>query len=263
MGVKLTYFDLISPKPFYVENIGSIISPKLIEISNAGGLSVYQNYLSTILIDLKTYFKIIGKEQEFNQLSDEVKEQLNVFDLFLSSEELIESLQTALNFFIKEDVTYSKEHKSFLVIKREESNSIDNKIVGIISKENFSQVCDLICQRNFVKSKRLEEDFSKAKNKKALEIMKKLQKGREEKAKQTKPDKNMELGNIISAVANKSHSLNIINIWDLTVYQLWDCFARLSNNNIYDIQCMSVATWGDKENHFDATTWFKKIDDSN
>ena len=50
---------------------------------------------------------------------------------------------------------------------------------------------------------------AKIKSKKALEIMKKLQKGRAEKAKHTKADKNMELGNIISAVANKSQSLNI------------------------------------------------------
>ena len=73
----------------------------------------------------------------------------------------------------------------------------------------------------------------------------------------------MELGNIISAVANKSQSLNILNIWDLTVYQLWDCFSRLSNNSIYDIQSMSVAAWGNKDNYFDATAWFKRIDTTN
>ena len=93
--------------------------------------------------------------------------------------------------------------------------------------------------------------------------MKKLQRGRSEKAKHTKADKNMELGNIISAVANKSQSLNILNIWDLTVYQLWDCFSRLSNNSIYDIQSMSVAAWGNKDNYFDATAWFKRIDTTN
>lgn len=93
--------------------------------------------------------------------------------------------------------------------------------------------------------------------------MKKLQKGRDEKAKHTKADKNMELGNIISAVANKSQSLNILNIWDLTVYQVWDCFQRLSNNNIYNIQSMSVAAWGNKDNQFDAASWFKRTDNGN
>ena len=70
----------------------------------------------------------------------------------------------------------------------------------------------------------------------------------------------MELGNIISAVANKSPSLNILNIWDLTIYQIWDCFSRISNNSIYDIQSMSVAAWGDNDNRFDASAWFKRVD---
>ena len=73
----------------------------------------------------------------------------------------------------------------------------------------------------------------------------------------------MELGNIISAVANKSHSLNILNIWDLTVFQVWDCFSRLSNNSIYDIQSMSVAAWGNKDNAFDISAWFKRMDTDN
>ena len=90
--------------------------------------------------------------------------------------------------------------------------------------------------------------------------MKKIQKGRTEKSNKKTIDNNMELGNIISAVANKSHSLNILTIWDLTVFQLWDCFSRLSNNSIYDIQSMSVAVWGNKDNYFDATAWFKRID---
>ena len=108
----------------------------------------------------------------------------------------------------------------------------------------------MICQRNSINT-RQNEDLSKVKSKKALAIMEKLNKGRAEKNKLNKADKNMELGNIISAVANKSQSLNILNIWDLTIFQLWDCFARLNNNTLYDIQSISVATWGNKDNYFD------------
>ena len=90
-------------------------------------------------------------------------------------------------------------------------------------------------------------------------IMKKLQKGRAQKAAHAKADDTMDLGNIISAVAGKSPSLNLLNIWDLTIFQLYDCFARLSANNIYDIQSMSVAAWGDKDHSFDAAAWFQRI----
>ncbi len=251
--MKLSYFDLLSPAPIYIENIGGIISPRLKDISSIG-INTYQYYLTILKMDLKIYFTLTGQAEQFEQLSTEDKLHLNVFDLLTMNRQSIDLLQNVLNFFIEEDVIYSSEQKAFYVQN-------GNSTVGIITKELYPKVCDLICQRNYIKSNQ-EEDLSKVKSKKALEIMKKLKKGRAEKAIRTTPDRNMELGNIISAVANKSQSINIINIWDLTVYEVWDCFSRLSNNNIYDIQSMSVAVWGNKDNFFDATTWFKRIYDT-
>lgn len=255
-NLKLEYYDLLSPEPIYIHNIGSIVSPKLIDISRNGGIRVYQHYLSILLMDSKTYFAMMKKEEEFELLSDDEKERLNIFDLMTIDKDLINLLQQVLNFFIAENVVFSEEHRAFLVIEKE--NELEDKLVGVISRESYFETCDLILQRNNIKQKK--EDLSKVKSKKALEIMKKLQKGRSEKAKATKSDEKMELGNIISSVANKSNSLNIVNIWDATVYQIWDAFSRLTNNSIYDIQSMSVAAWGDKDKQFDATTWFKRID---
>ena len=249
--MKLNYFELLSPEPIQIQRVGGILSPKLRDISKIG-INTYQYYLSILLMDLKTYFAMIKQEEQFEAMSDEVKSQLSVFEFLTIDDESANMLQRILNFFIEEDVVWSKEKNAFLVYK-------GNNTIGLITKEIYPQICDLVCQRNCIKSN-LEEDLSKIKSKKALEIMKKLQKGRAEKAKTAKTDKNMELGNIISAVANRSSSLNIINIWDATIFQVWDSFSRLSNNNIYDIQSMSVAAWGNKDNYFDATAWFKRID---
>lgn len=221
--MELDYFELLSPDPVYIQNVGGILSPTLKDISSIG-IRAYQFYLSTLL---------------------------NTYELLTANQQTAELLQDIFNFFIREDVIYSAGPGCFAVQN-------NGRLTGMITKETYPQVCDLIFRRNAI-SPRPNEDFSKAKNKKALEIMQKLEKGRKEKARQTSPDQNLELGNIISAVANKSYSLNILNIWDLTVFQVWDCFQRLSNNSIYEIQSMSVATWGDKDKKFDAAAWFKKI----
>ena len=160
---------------------------------------------------------------------------------------------------------WSDEFKTFAVkgnVMVKDGDKLVEKyvIIGVISKENYHEVVDVICQRNNIKTKDID-DPNKVKSKKALAILQKLKKGREEMAKTTKADKNMELGNVISAVANRSHSLNITNIWDLTVFQLWDCFARLTNNNVYDINAASVSAWGDKDKKFDFNGWFKKLND--
>lgn len=248
--MNVNYFDLLSPTPMQLSGIGGIISPTLREIS-AIGYNTYQFYLSILQMDYKNLLSVIGS----NATQEAAYMQTSIFDLLISDTRTTDMLQALLNFFLKEDVSYSEIDKTFLV-------QMDGVVVGIITSQNYPQVCEAICLRNGIRP-RQEADGSKAKSKKALEIIKKLQAGREQKAKQVKTDDNLELGNILSAVANKSQSLNIINIWDLTVYQLWDCFFRLSNNNIYNIQSMSVAAWGDKDHHFDATAWFKRMDTGN
>lgn len=256
--MKLDYFDLISPDPIPIQNIGHLLSPTLRQISEIG-INMYNYYLSIVLMTPKLFFSMLKQQDQFENLSDEEKESLNIFNLFISNEETKELLRKTIDFFIDEDVISYQPENCFIVTK--DIENLQENIVGIINRENYSQVCDLICQLNNIKSKEIE-DLSKAKGK-ALEILKKIQKGRTEKQKNNKSDKKMELGNVISAVANKHPSLNIINIWNLTVCQLWDTFARLTNNSIYDIQSMSVAAWGDKENHFDSTAWFRRIDTEN
>lgn len=252
--MKLSCFELLSPDPVFIRNIGSILSPRLRDIS-ALGFRTYQYYLSVLLMDLKSYLSLIGQGGKYELFTEEDRAQINLFDLILMNEQSTALLLEILNFFIREEVTHCP-GENCLTVKK------DQETVGMITAANYPLLCDLICQRNYIRSRR-DEDPSKVKSKKAAEILKKLQKGRDRNARQSTPDQNMELGNIISAVANKSQSLNILNIWDLTVYQLWDCFSRLSSNSIYAIQSMSVAAWGNKDHSFDASAWFKRIDTIN
>lgn len=71
----------------------------------------------------------------------------------------------------------------------------------------------------------------------------------------------MTLPNVISSVAAKSLNLNIYNIWDITLFQLYDQFYRLQNNDAHSINSMRVAAWGDKKNTFDYALWHKNMFD--
>ena len=226
---------------------------------------MYQYYLNMLLMDLKMFFTMINRPDDYEKLTDDEKLNISVYDLLIQDAQTVLLLQNALNFFVKEDVEYSPEYKAFAVkgnvmVKEQDKMVEKYATIGVISKENYQDVVDVICQRNNIKTKDVI-DPSKVKSKKALSILEKIKKGREKMAKANKADKNMELGNIISAVANRSPSLNITNIWDLTVFQLWDSFARLTNNNIYDINAASVSAWGDKDKQFDFNGWYKKLND--
>lgn len=128
--------------------------------------------------------------------------------------------------------------------------------VGKIHKQIWDELCDVILQWNNIK-KNKEEKKLKFKSKLAQEVWELTH----PKEKQEKQNKDMELANIISSVAAKDESLNMINIWDLTVYQLYDQFQRLQGNTYFSIQSMSVAAYGDEKNKFDGGAWYKNINE--
>lgn len=262
--MNLSYFQLLSPNPIHIPEVGGVISPTLKDISSIGQ-DRYQYYLNILLIDLKRFFVMIERPDDYEKLTDEEKYSVNIYDLLTQDNQSAILLQNALDFFIKEKVEFSIQNRVFevkriVITENQKDMARKYETIGIISRENYQSVVDVILQRNNIKTKDIT-DPSKVKSKKALSILNKLKKGRENMAKATKADENMELGNIISAVANKSQSLNMLNIWELTVYQLWDCFTRLANNNIYDINAASVSAWGDKDKKFDFNGWFKKLND--
>ena len=82
-----------------------------------------------------------------------------------------------------------------------------------------------------------------------------------EKKTRGKNNANLSIPNIISSVAAKSASLNINSIWDITLFQLYDQFNRLQNNDAYSINSMRVAAWGDEKKTFDYALWYKNMFD--
>ena len=111
------------------------------------------------------------------------------------------------------------------------------------------------------------EDLTKVKNKnKVMQLMEKMKKGqkqldktREKKREEKGVASDTELANIISCVAAKNHNgLNMINIWDMTIYNLYEQFKLIRENNIHDAETLSVFVWGDESNKFDIDGWFKE-----
>lgn len=251
--MRLDYFTLLSPTSFYIENVGNIFSPKLKDISKVG-IDVYNFYISLLLFNPKTYFGIIGKLKEYEENNIELTSQ-ETYELFVSNEYIATLLQNAFNFFFIQNVVFYQEEKCFLVAK--DLNDIKNTVIGVINVSNYQYVADLILQFNNI-HKSEEYDMNKIKSKKALEIVKKIQKAKKQIKSQKENNENVDLGNIVSVVANKHPSINMTNIYDLTIYQLWDSYIRLINNNIYDIQSTNMAVWGNKD--FDISSWTKKID---
>ena len=127
----------------------------------------------------------------------------------------------------------------------------------MIDGENFSGLCDIILQRCGVERKDYDVDASKIKNKRAMEILNKIHRGRQAASGKSSHNKDMELPNLVTAVAVQSNSINFTNIWDLTIYQFYEQFKKEQVGIYFDIQKMAVAAYGNSKNTFKGNEWYK------
>lgn len=270
--MKLDYGTLLSFTPLKLQCGFCIPSPLLRELSELT-FPVYQSYLASLLIDIESYYRGIDqninqyfsnytKEEkdliqtirsEYESMTEEEKMKLQPIDILSLDCKLITNVEKALSFFLHCDVQYSQDYQSFIHIE-------DKTITWAIPKTIYPEVTDLILQRNGIQRDEANEAKPKFKNKLAEKLYHRSLKAKLKQDRNNKADKNMDIPNIISAVAAKHPSLNIINIWDITIYQLYDQFKRLQNNSLYDIQSLSVAAWGDEKNTFDPARWYLNLE---
>lgn len=250
--LNLDYFTLLSPEPVSFQNVGSIKSPTLREVSRIGYMT-YQGYLSLLLLDTKSYLSAL-KLHGITQY-----ESMNFFDILIYDKSLRTSVCNALNFFMTDDVSFDEEHNVFFTFNSPVEGHSQKQPTGIIHSENYADVTDVILQRVNIRRNNTDYENVKIKNKTAAHLLEKIKKGSEKSRK--KEDKKLSLANIISSLASHHKSINMINIWDLTVYQLYDQFNRQRLNDCYDIQSLHIAAWGNSEGKFDDTQWFSLMNE--
>ena len=234
--------------------------------------------------------KVLDVKKQYEELDTEEKLSISFYDLLMYDELLICSFIEAFDFFFEEEVDFvvngneiTDAQFSFITynkidtpqkIKLNNGNEYstiktNRELVGIINGSNFKDVVDIILQRNSVQREEeiTAEDLTKVKNKnKVMQLMEKMKKGqkqldktREKKREEKGMASDTELANIISCVAAKNHNgLNMINIWDMTIYNLYEQFKLIRENNMHDAETLSVYVWGDESNKFDIDAWFKE-----
>lgn len=219
---------LLSGDSIYVDNI-EIKQLTIREIKEIK-YERYQQMISLLCIDKEALIEMV--------VSKNNTDEMTVFDIIFNSENigLINEFIVSLKFFLKEtEVCY---HEKFgLVFGRVE----DKKT---INQNNFNYIADAIkytnCLYNVDKDKLYNPE-----DEKAMSIIKKLQKGREktEKIKSSKPESkkdDIDIADIVSAVSTNSKSFNKHNIWDATIYQIYDEFRGIDKFVSYHTNTMAI-----------------------
>jgi hypothetical protein len=219
--------SLIAGDSIYVDNF-EIKQLKIKEIREKG-YERYQQMVSLLTIDKEELAKLIEFKEDIDSM--------NVYDIIIASENigLLGELIISLKFFLnEEEVIY---HENFgLVFGKVE----DGKI---LNSKNFNYISDAIKYTNCLYSVDKDKLYN-PQNEKAMSIIKKLKKGREktEKIKSAKSEgkNDMDIADIISAVSCNSKHYNKNNIWDITIYQLYDEFRGIDKFVSYNTNVLAA-----------------------
>jgi hypothetical protein len=125
-------------------------------------------------------------------------------------------------------------------------------VVGAINKSNFDVVRDVILQFNYCKDNNANE---KPIGKHTAELIAKREKYRKQKADlNNESDSDFSLANIVSKLSAYSYGINLINIWDYTVFQIFDQFFTLNTKQSLDMANFSYSVWGGE---YKVPKWYK------
>lgn len=193
------------------------------------GYDRYQQLVSILTVDKEELAKLIEFKEDIDSM--------NVYDIIFNSQNLglLREFVDSLKFFLNEsEVVF---HDSFGLVFGDVQDS------KFLNSKNFNYISDAVkytnCLYNVDKDKLYNPE-----DEKAMSIIKKLKRGREktEKIKSSKSEgkEDMDMADIVSAVSVNSNSYNKSNIWDATIYQIYDEFRGIDKFVSYNTNVLAA-----------------------
>lgn len=251
------YCDMLSGEPIFVDGVGHLRSPAVGDLRPYSGIgySTYKTYLNFLAWDKEQLLQYValmwhGKCEKLHN------PQLATFDvatLFIQTREFYRGI---LSFFMLEDLVWDERRRCYLVI----AHDGDRSNVGEINRSNFDQVRKMMLQLNFIGLNTDQVPESSYANDKAKEWWEKAQEHLKQNAaastqKEDKPA--YHLSNIISKVCTTHPSYNLINVFELTVFQLYDAFFQLGYMRSIALNERIFTNYGGETFNFD--DWINPI----
>lgn len=220
------------------------------------GYSKYSQYLSILSVKTKDFFKD-QKDTPENLLN------MTPFELIFASgdKDVALLLIQALQFFLREEAVFFDSHFG-LVFGEELPKSMED--IRCVNKTNYTAVVEVIKFQNGLSD--ADEDLFNPSDESTRKLMERMREYEEivRKAKrQSGEDENLEVdfSDIVSAVSTKSNSFNKFNIWDATMYQVYDEFRRLEAISGYETSVLAMVNGAKIDNLKHWSSSLKKNED--
>lgn len=239
-----------------IPGVCAIKQPRL-SLLREVGLDVYSVYASIATMDPLD----MVVESSPNLKDSELDEALamlpkSMFDIFMPSGEMRGLWLQSLAFFIDGDLEPSQDLSELLVFNRDKEGSA--VLVGSITADNYPDVVDVInAMTSSGGSKRKVPDKFASDRVRQIWWRTEFYHRKADRNKAKNKDEGLTLASTIATVCAYSPSYNYVNIWELTVAQLYDIFSRLIVKAQIDAYAVKWGAWG--EGQFDISALYKPV----
>jgi len=240
----INQLKLLKGDPIKLE-VCNVYPLTLNEVSGIGE-DTYNSYLSVLMTDKSIFSEHVLTLEERKDV-----DSLTAFNVIVLNCDRILDFRflfcQALLFFLREEVTY---HQSgcFFIGELSEGRVIDENV--------FSSIKLIIKKQNYLQD-RQGKDFKPA-NDKAKDLIEQMKQIKGKLQKQNK-EEGLSLSDIVSIVSAYSHDINILSIWDLTIYQIYEQYLRLIMWDNYHSNFTLIPHVSDNKS-LDLKHWTTKID---
>ena len=187
------------------------------------GIKIKPLTLTNIVDDLgfDKYVELLGilgfdKSKFKDEILEDEYDKLTNYDFFLAHEQLMDALLDFLRTFLNyENIFYNSEYQSII---------FDGEDSVFVNRDNADKIINVFRKMYNIQIEK-EPEYNPV-NDRARAIIEKIKKKNEIYANLYK-EEDIDLNSIISGVAWKSTNTNIFNVFDLTIYQLYDAYYRL------------------------------------
>lgn len=218
------YFDMLSGFPIYIDGVGHIKSPLLKDLCPPDGLGNkgYNLYLNVLSWDKEAVIKYnmalqIRGAEKLN------RKELQTFDVITFFDYTRELIIRVLSFFMLENLKWDQETRSILAFQQNEESQ---ELVGVITRDNYDDIRKLILKLNYIGLSE-EEAPVRHSSQASKDAWEKVQEYLEKQAKKSEDKPEYHLSNIVSKLCACHPSYNLLNVYNLTIFQMYDAFFQL------------------------------------
>lgn len=224
--MRFDYFDMLSGRPIPFNGVGHIRSPQIKEVCPTSGIgySNYNLYLNFLSWDKETFLKYDKLLHIRGADMLAAATTLTLFDVVTLLPQTRELCRETLSFFIAEDLDWDEQHRKYVASVTSDDGK---RITGEITRENFEDLRKGILMLNYIG---LEDDQAPInfQDDKAKAMWEKAQAFLKQQKKEAKDNSAYHIGNIVSKLCAIHPSYNLLNVFELTIFQLYDAFFQIA-----------------------------------